>query len=298
MRLLVPALALATTTSLLGAQEILGRRDRVFTLTERLSAGDDLRIFAAQGTITVTEGSGDSFEYRAEKERGDVDDIGFIVRRGGGGVTICAVYEDDDECTESGVRRERRDRWRNWNNRARAIVTVRVPRGVRLRVGSGNGEVSVAAAAREANVSSGNGRVRVTGVRGAVEASSGNGRVTVEDVEGPVKASSGNGDVSIGTVTGPVNASSGNGDILVSMDRLTGSGDLEFSSGNGRIELTLPSDFSAEVEASTGNGRITTDFPIRVVGRLTQSRLRGTIGEGGRRMRLSTGNGSMEIRKR
>jgi DUF4097 and DUF4098 domain-containing protein YvlB len=291
----LPALLLLSATAL-PAQEILGRRDRVFTLTERVNSGDDVRIFARQGTITVIEGSGSTVEFRAEKERGDVDDIGFVVRRGGG-LTICAIYDSDDECSDDGVRSEGR-RWRNWGDRARANITVTVPRGMRLRIGSGNGDVSVTSAAAEARVASGNGRVRVSGVRGQVTASSGNGRVTVDDVTGPVKASSGNGDVSIGTIAGPVNASSGNGDILVSMDRITGDGDMEFSSGNGRIEVTLPADFSADVEATTGSGRITTDFPIKVQGRLTRSRLRGTIGDGGRRLRMSTGNGSMELRRR
>jgi DUF4097 and DUF4098 domain-containing protein YvlB len=177
-------------------------------------------------------------------------------------------------------------------------ITVSVPRGTRVHVGSGNGEVSLNANVAEARVSSGNGRVRVGGVQGEVTASSGNGEVTVDRVTGPVRASTGNGDVSVSAVTGPVQASSGNGDLLVSMDRLPGSDDLEFSSGNGRIELTVPADFSAELEASTGNGRITTDFPIRIIGRISPTRLRGTIGEGARRVRMSTGNGSIEIRKR
>ncbi len=281
----------------LPAQEVVGRRDRVFTLSERVSNGDDVRVFTANGAITVTEATGGTLEYRAEKERGDVDDIGFVVRRGSGGITICAIYDDDDECTDTGVNNRGR-RWRNWGERARANVTVQVPRGTRVRVGSGNGDVSLAMAAAEARVASGNGRVRVSGVRGEVTASSGNGRVTVEEVTGPVRASSGNGDVTIGTVEGPVSASSGNGDILVSMERITGSGDMEFSSGNGRVEVTLPASFEAEVDAHTGSGAITTDFPIKVTGRLTRSRLRGTIGEGGRRLRMSTGNGSMELRRR
>lgn len=290
----IALLLLAAAT--LPAQEVIGRRDRVFTLSERVGSGDDVRIFAQQGTITVTEASGATLEFRAEKERGDAEDIGFVVRRGSG-LTICAIYDSDDDCTEDGIRSEGR-RWRRWNDRARANITVAVPRGMRLRVSSGNGDVSVTSAATEARVASGNGRVRVAGVRGQVTASSGNGRVTVEDVTGPVKASSGNGDVTIGTVAGPVSASSGNGDILVSMDRLAGEGDMEFSSGNGRIAVTLPSDLSADLEASTGSGQITTDFPIKLSGRLTRTRLRGTIGEGGRRLRMSTGNGSMELRRK
>ena len=82
------------------------------------------------------------------------------------------------------------------------------------------------------------------------------------------------------------------------MARLSGNDDMEFSSGNGRIELTVPADFSADVDASSGNGRVATDFPITIRGRITPSRLRGTIGNGGRRVRMTTGNGSMEIRKR
>ncbi|MBL8980864.1 MAG: DUF4097 family beta strand repeat protein [Gemmatimonadetes bacterium] len=290
----VALLLIAAAT--LPAQEVVGRRDRVFTLSERVGSGDDVRIFAQQGTITVTEASGSTLEFRAEKERGDAEDIGFVVRRSDG-LTICAIYDSDDDCTEDGIRSEGR-RWRRWNDRARANITVAVPRGMRLRISSGNGDVSVSSAAVEARVASGNGRVRVNGVRGQVTASSGNGRVTVEDVTGPVKATSGNGDVTIGTVAGPVSASSGNGDILVSMDRLSGEGDMEFTSGNGRIAVTLPSDLSADLEASTGSGQITTDFPIKLSGRLTRTRLRGTIGDGGRRLRMSTGNGSMELRRR
>jgi hypothetical protein len=293
---LLASLALSTAA---GAQNIVGRSDRTWTHTARVSAGGEIGIFASMGTITVTEGSGGSLEYRAEKVRGDAEDIGFIVLPTSRGITICAVYDEDDECRENGMSSGRRRNWnRSWNDRARANITVTVPRGMALNVSSGNGEVSVTSAASEAKVGSGNGKVRVSGVQGRVDASSGNGTVTVDDVTGPVNASSGNGDVSIGTVNGPVSASSGNGDILVSMDRLTGDGDLEFSSGNGRIEVTVPSDFSAEVQASTGNGRITTDFPIQLVGRISPTRLRGTIGDGKRRLTMSTGNGSMEIRKR
>jgi hypothetical protein len=292
----IPAFLLLASTA--GAQNIVGRNERTFTVSERVTANGSVGIFTSNGTITVTEGSGASVEYRAEKERGDVEDIGFVVLRSASGVTICAVYDEDDECREDGMETNRRRNWRNWRDRARVNITVSVPRGIRLHASSGNGEVSVTAAASEARVGSGNGRVRVSGVRGEVRASSGNGQVTVEDAGGPVQASSGNGDVRISAVSGPVNASSGNGDIIVTMDKLSGNDDMEFTSGNGRIELTVPADFSADVEASTGNGRITTDFPIRIIGRISPTRLRGTIGDGGRRLRMTTGNGAMEIRKR
>lgn len=297
---LAAALLLGTPATLI-AQQVQGRSERSFSVTERLAAGGAVNIYASIGDITITEGSGNSVEFHAEKDvrRGKLEDIGFVVLRDGDGVTICAVLWEDDECDSNGIERGSERRSWNWNNRSIKLdITVKVPRGAKLRTTSGNGDMAVSAAVAEARVASGNGRVKVTGVTGRVEASSGNGEVSVDGAGGPVRARSGNGDVTIGTVNGPVNASSGNGDIRVSMDRLTGNDDLEFSSGNGRIEVVVPSDFSAEVEANSGNGRVSTDFPITIKGRLTPSRLRGTIGNGGRLLRMHTGNGTMEIRKK
>jgi len=304
----IPALATACTLAALSlgvagklaAQEVLGRRDRTFTTSAPVSAGGDVRIFARSGDITITEGTGSTVDFRAEKDdRGRLEDAGFVVLRNGNGVTICAVYDEDDECARDGVRGPSRSNWnRGRRERVRLTMTVTVPRGTRLQTSSGNGDVSLSAAVAEARVTSGNGKVNVSRVTGRVDASSGNGEVSVENVGGAVNARSGNGDVRIGTTNGPVSASSGNGDVRVSMDRLTGDEDLEFTTGNGRIEVVVPSDFSARVDANTGNGRIQTDFPITIEGRLTKNRLRGTIGNGTRRLRMSTGNGSMEIRKR
>jgi DUF4097 and DUF4098 domain-containing protein YvlB len=112
-----------------------------------------------------------------------------------------------------------------------------------------------------------------------------------------VRASSGNGRVTVNAANGPVNASTGNGRIEVTMASLRGAGDMDFSSGNGSVVLTLPSDFGAEFEGSTGNGSIQTDFPMRVQGRVSAHRMAGTIGNGGRRLHVSTGNGSIYLRR-
>lgn len=282
-RIAIALVALATTASAASAQEVLGRKERTFSLSEKLADGASVRIFSPIGDIMITEGTGSTFVFKAEKEmdRGDLEDIGFVVLRGKDGITICAVTDANDDCDTDGVHQaDRRDGWRRWRDRGRVTMTVQVPRGVRLRTSSGNGRVSVSAAVADARVSSGNGRVDVTGVTG------------------PVTASSGNGDVSVQTSSGPVNASSGNGRIRVEMDKLSGRDDITLSTGNGRIELIAPADFSAEVDANTGNGSVTTDFPIQLIGRLSPHRMRGTIGDGARRLRMSSGNGALEIRKK
>jgi DUF4097 and DUF4098 domain-containing protein YvlB len=66
---------------------------------------------------------------------------------------------------------------------------------------------------------------------------------------------------------------------------------------NGGITIDLPANVSTDVRASTVNGGIVTDFPLTVIGRLGPRRLNGTIGSGGRRLELSTVNGTIRLRK-
>ena len=298
MRAIRIALTLVALLPSLSVAQVFGRSDRIFTRNEPIAKGEWFRFFAQMGDITVTEGTGTQVELRAEKilRQGDVTDIAFNVRRTGEGVTICAVYEDSDECNDDGYRSE----WKRWPRNFRPptlSITIKVPAGTRLQVNSGNGDVSVVGAHAELIARSGNGRVRVSGTAGEVEAASGNGEVTVENVRGPVTAATGNGDVFVTAIQGPVSANSGNGDLRVRMTELKAADNMDFTTGNGRIELTVPEGFSAEIDASTGNGSIQTDFPIQVSGRISKTRLRGTIGQGGRRLRLITGNGQIELRR-
>jgi hypothetical protein len=301
MRVFRSVLSLAALIpSLVGAQ-VLGRDSEVFTRTEAVARGEWFRFYGPVGDVTVTEGTGTQVEFRAEKVlrsgNSRVTDIAFELRRTGEGVTICAIFDEGDECTDRGYNSDRR---RNWSRNFRPPqlrVTIRVPAGVRLAVHSGNGDVSVTGAHAELIARSGNGRVRVSGTAGEVDAASGNGEVTVDNVRGPVSANSGNGDVRVTTVQGPVSARSGNGDLIVRMTELRVADDMEFTTGNGRIEITVPDGFNADIDANTGNGSIVTDFPIQVSGRISKTRMRGTIGQGGRRLRLVTGNGEIELRR-
>ena len=280
----------------LRAQEVLGRNLESWTFTERVGRGDWFQFSTRMGDVTVTEGSGDRVEIRAEKllRGGRASDIGFVVLRHRDGLTVCAVYEED-ECEEDGIRSDSRSNWSR-GRRASLEVTIRVPRGVKIHAGSGNGEVSVTGADNEVIAASGNGRVRVEGAGARVKASSGNGAVSVAGARGPVEASSGNGNVTVATSLGPVSASSGNGTLDIRMDELRDSERMEFSTGNGRIRLTVPSNFAAEIDANTGNGDIVSDFPITITGRLSKTRIRGTINGGGSRVRLTSGNGQIELR--
>jgi DUF4097 and DUF4098 domain-containing protein YvlB len=94
-----------------------------------------------------------------------------------------------------------------------------------------------------------------------------------------------------------VEARSGNGDIDVRMSSLKARDDMSFHTGSGDVRLTLPASYNGELDASTGNGEVTSDFDLKVKGRMNPHRIRATIGEGGPMLRLTTGNGRLELRK-
>jgi hypothetical protein len=300
--LLRAASLIAATAAAVHAQAVVGRNEERYTIREPLTGGQQLHLTTPNGTITIVQGSGAEVEIRAEKRTnsgGSIEEIGFMVRRSESGVAVCAVYDDDSSCDmEDGYRERRRGGGDSWRRRRASVnFTVTMPADVRVRASSGNGDISINGAGSVVEVATGNGRVLVNKTTGRVKASTGNGVVTVQDVRGEVQANTGNGDISVSTSDGPVTARSGNGDINVSMERLERAEDMQFSTGSGRIVVALPANFGAEMDASTGNGTIRSDIPVRVEGRITPYRMRGTLGNGGDRLSLSTGNGDIEIRR-
>jgi hypothetical protein len=283
-------LALATVVTM-GTQA--EAQDR-YNWDGNIPAGATLRVATGGGNVNVTRAQGATARVRGEVRRpnGGDEEIRFELRRDGQDVTICALAGDAD-CTERGIRNDDN----RGRRRAVADFTVELPAGVVIAASSGNGDVAVAGATAAVRASSGNGSVRVDAGATEVSASSGNGSVRVEGARSAVNASSGNGRIDVSTAAGPVTASSGNGDIRVSMASLRTPGDLTFSSGNGSVTLMLPENFGAELDATTGSGSIESAFAVTTSGRIGSGRLRGTIGSGGRKLRISTGNGRISLQR-
>jgi len=294
-RLLFSALALtAVHTSLAGAQ-LVGRDETVYTWRGTIPSGGQFTIRNFNGPIDVRPSTGNTAELRAEKRpRGDADirDVGFEVRKGSNGdVEICST-QNEDSCYGDDRRGDH-----GWRRQVTVSMTVLVPRGVRLKLATGNGAVSVERAGSDVQASTGNGRVRIAETEGQVNVSTGNGDVEVRNAKARVHVSTGNGDVDVVTVEGPVEVSSGNGDIDVRMSALRAREDMAFHTGSGDVHLTLPPNYNGELDASTGNGSIRSDFDLKIKGQLSPRHVRATIGSGGPMLRMSTGNGEFEIRK-
>jgi DUF4097 and DUF4098 domain-containing protein YvlB len=286
---------LVALPALSGAQTLLGRNDSVFNWRGPLRAGALLTVNNHNGPIDVRPGTGTQVELRAEKRTryGNESDVAFDVETGSNGdITICSTLRDNNPCDEN------QRGWNSDNGRSVSVaMTLLVPAGAQVRVSTGNGAVSVERVGAEVSASTGNGRVNVLNTNGPVRVSTGNGDVVVRDAKGSVRVSTGNGRVTVSTTEGPVEARSGNGDIDVRMAAVRPSEDMTFSTGSGDVRVTLPTGYNGELDASTGNGSIESDFDLKLEGRMTPRRVRATIGSGGARLRLATGNGGLEVRR-
>jgi DUF4097 and DUF4098 domain-containing protein YvlB len=66
---------------------------------------------------------------------------------------------------------------------------------------------------------------------------------------------------------------------------------------NGSITIEMEEGANADVDLSTVNGRVSSDFPLTIDGRINPRKIRAKMGTGGARLRASTVNGSIRLRK-
>ena len=285
--------------ALASAQTQVGRADSIYTWRGALPARAQLSIRNFNGPIDVRPASGSMAEFRGVKRtrgNGSIRDIAFEIENGNGGdVSICATLRRSSSCDDRGYRGD--DDRGEWRNDLSVAMTVLLPRGAQLKVATGNGELTLENVGGDVQASTGNGRVRITGTDGSVKVSTGNGDVDVRGAKSAVHVSTGNGRVNVSTSDGPVDVHTGNGDIEVVMSALRAKDDMTFSSGSGSVRVTLPAGYNGELDASTGNGELRSDFDLKIEGRMNPRHVRATIGDGGPRLRLSTGNGRLAILK-
>lgn len=124
------------------------------------------------------------------------------------------------------------------------------------------------------------------------------GDVKVTGVTGRLNASAVSGDVHITDVSGSVSASAVSGDVKVEINRLEGSDDMKFNTVSGDVSVTLPGSLDADVDMSSFSGSIKTDFGIEVKSERYGSRnsARAKLGDGSRRLKMSTVSGDISLR--
>lgn len=245
-----------------------GEKRTVFTENDfhwqaNLKSGQTLEIIGRNGGIDATGATGDAAQVEATKENhGDANEVFVEVVEYADGVTICAVYEKDVQpgrCHRGGADSDHHG-WSWHSNHTKLNFNVKVPRGVVLKARTTNG-----------------------GIRG-------------RDLNSVVEASTTNGNVDVATSEW-VSGRTTNGGVTVAMGSAKWSGEIELLTTNGSVHASLPASAEFKVRAATTNGGIHTDFPVTVLGSFGSKDLSGTVGAGGRDLRLGTTNGGIELRK-
>lgn len=261
----IPALLAATmvfaVTSPLQAQK--EQTESAFSWSGTVENGGTLLIANINGSVDVQRSTSNRVEVTAEKRwrKGNPDLVRIEQHRSAQGVSICALWRDDDRCDESGIHHNSKLRFPNRSNDVSVRFTVRVPDGIRVSLSTVNGSLVV------------------SGVNNAIEAETVNGSVNARSLGGPVRANTVNGSIKV--------AMGSTGDI----------NNLEYSTVNGSITIDMPPQLGAKLDFSTVNGRISTDFPITISGTFSSRRLRGVVGNGETALKARTVNGSISLRR-
>jgi DUF4097 and DUF4098 domain-containing protein YvlB len=125
-----------------------------------------------------------------------------------------------------------------------------------------------------------------------------NGEIEIAGISGDVSADTTNGDINISDLRGNLEADTVNGSVEASFAVLGGDQRISAETVNGRIQLRLPENASAKVDAGTVNGGIDADdFDLPVDKGFLGRDCSGEIGDGDARVKLSTVNGAIKIRR-
>jgi DUF4097 and DUF4098 domain-containing protein YvlB len=140
------------------------------------------------------------------------------------------------------------------------------------------------------------------------------GNIAVDNVNGDLEVNNTNGNVSLTNISGSAVAHALNGDLVVTFVKVNPQKSMSFSSLNGKIDVTLPSDIKATMTMKSDMGEVYSDFDMKVqttaptVEENTRGKkgkfriaidkgMSGTVNGGGQDIQFTNFNGDIYIRK-
>jgi hypothetical protein len=167
-----------------------------------------------------------------------------------------------------------------WFDHCHASVTVRVPPGTPVEVGSRSGDVSVAGLSGPVRLTTASGDVSARELTGPVEVHASSGDVDVHDLSGTATLEASSGDIEgNGLSSRTVHARTGSGDVDLLF--ATAPHDVDAETGSGDISLLVPRGRRYAVDAEPSSGE-------RVVGIRTDPRASRVV-------RARTGSGDINV---
>ena len=126
----------------------------------------------------------------------------------------------------------------------------------------------------------------------------GNGGITVSDIRGSLRFEATNGGVNLKRLAGDIAGSTVNGSVNLELMGTTWDGSqVQLTTGNGSVNLTVPENYSAHFHTESLNGSLRSEFPLNVPGDAHPASVDFSIGAGGPLFQVTTTNGSVRLKK-
>jgi len=188
----------------------------------------------------------------------------------------------------------------SWHRSRSARLIVSAPAASNIVAKSGDGSIDVERITGRVELRSGDGSIRGSGLHGDLRAHTGDGSIKLDDVNGALDVDTGDGSIAASGTFTSVRAKSGDGGVTIHAAAGSApSADWDIVTGDGSVTLELPDGFNSELDAHTGDGGIRLrDVAVsNTTGEISKHTVRGTLGAGGKTVRLRTGDGSITLRR-
>jgi DUF4097 and DUF4098 domain-containing protein YvlB len=239
-----------------------------------VSGKPDVALTTFDGSIEIRPWDKADVQVVIEKRGRDHDDVAAIEVKA----------EQHGDRIEISVTEPKRDHGGfnlHFNNRSAKLI-VSVPASADITAKSGDGSIDIERVSGHVQLRSGDGSIRGRMLGGDIEANTGDGSIRLDGKLTSVRVHTGDGSVTIHADAG---SSPG--------------ADWDIVTGDGSVTLEVPDGFGAEVDAHTGDGGIhMNDLTLsNVTGNIGKNSVRGRLGDGGRAVRLRTGDGSITLKR-
>jgi DUF4097 and DUF4098 domain-containing protein YvlB len=261
------------------------------------------RRFTVEGTPDVRVTTFDGSIQIQSWDRPDV--LIEIEKRGARKESIEAMQvtsEQHGNVIEVDVKGPRRESFSGigFHQSTSAKLIVSLPRRSDVRARSGDGGIRIERVNGRIELRTGDGGIRGSEIAGDLTLNTSDGTITVDGAEGRLDLDTGDGGVNVTGKLTSVRLRSGDGSIVYRAEPgTTMTDDWEITTGDGGVSIFLPRDFGADLDVHTGDGTIRNDFQITSSGAAEPSRrtIRGKLNDGGKLLRIRTGDGAIRLRE-
>ena len=253
--------------------------------THPVKAGTAVEIENINGDVTVSSWDKDYVDVVAVKrsnEGKEALDRVTIEAVNNGMLTIRTVYGKKEPESDFFI------------TRLVQKITSGFPSGPNVSV---NFTVSIPSNTELAGVRTQNGDISVANTNGDAQIRSTNGAVKVERFSGIITSETTNGDITVIESPGLVKARTVNGGIEVTFPGLIET-DTDISTVNGSVSMNADPNMNAVIDFRTVNGRISAEGFSVMLNTVSPRQLVGSLGNGGRTIKVQTVNGSIRMNKK